>query len=46
MLSRLAHRGGIVTVRGALQPPISKGNLRQVLVENEEGIHPSTSDFL
>ncbi|KAJ5995488.1 hypothetical protein N7481_002465 [Penicillium waksmanii] len=36
MLTRLAHRGGIVTVRGALQSPISKANLRQVLVENEE----------
>lgn len=37
MLTRLSHRGGIVTVRGALQSPISKANLRQVLVENEEG---------
>lgn len=33
-------------MRGAFQSSISKANLRQVLVENEEGIHPSTTNFL
>ncbi|KAJ5099022.1 hypothetical protein N7532_006023 [Penicillium argentinense] len=36
MLSRLAYRGGLLTIRGAFQSHTSKTNMRQVLNESEE----------
>lgn len=39
MISRLASRGGLVTIHGAFQSPQSKSNLRQLLSDNEEGIY-------